>query len=224
MIVWIGGTRSDRASHRTLPTRQSGEVTNRSGPLGQCIHACKSGAETVGEAPAGWPVRRSCCEDASECAFWIAARVDLQDFAISLVEPGDDANLVAGLYTMQTRRCPRFDLDPRLRRALRPLLRRFTPLLESRANHSDRPQIKTPASFRLHASFLRRKRAAGKRIPRVRLGGQPVHQEERFMRVHETLTKFPLGELTTTQLGTNREQIGNKLPKNTREIGRPTCT
>lgn len=26
------------------------------------------------------------------------------------------------------------------------------------------------------------------------------------------------------KLGTNREQIGNKLPKNTREIGRPTRT
>ena len=27
-----------------------------------------------------------------------------------------------------------------------------------------------------------------------------------------------------TKLGTNREQIGNKLPKNTREIGRTTHT
>src|SRR6266852_6250220 len=47
MIVWRGGTRSDRASHRTLPTRQSGEATNRSGALGKCIHARKSGAETA---------------------------------------------------------------------------------------------------------------------------------------------------------------------------------
>ena len=35
MIVWRGGTRSDRASHRTLPTRQSGEATNCSGALGK---------------------------------------------------------------------------------------------------------------------------------------------------------------------------------------------
>src|ERR1700720_2654414 len=47
MIVWRGGTRSDHASHRMLPTRQSGEVTNCSGALGKCIHARKSGTETV---------------------------------------------------------------------------------------------------------------------------------------------------------------------------------
>src|SRR5580698_353488 len=35
MIVWRGGTRSDRASHRAQPTRQSGEVTNCSGALGK---------------------------------------------------------------------------------------------------------------------------------------------------------------------------------------------
>src|SRR5580704_16069576 len=122
------------------------------------------------------PVRRPRREDAGERAFWIAARVHLQHIAIPLVEPSDNQNLIADFHAMEPRRSPRFDLNPCVRRALRSLLRRFAPLFESRANHSDRPQIKTPPSFRFHASFLRRKGAGGKRIPRVRLGGRSAHE------------------------------------------------
>lgn len=60
----------------------------------------------------------------------IAARINLQDFAIAPVKPGDDEQFVAGGDAFESRCGPRLKFKPRGRRAFGALLGRFAPLFD----------------------------------------------------------------------------------------------
>ena len=66
----------------------------------------------------------------------------LQNLAVSLMQPSEDDDLVAYCYTIQGLRSECTHVKPCIRSTFRTLLGRLPALLEFRADHADRAQLK----------------------------------------------------------------------------------
>ena len=95
-------------------------------------------------AAVGWidetlrAIRRARREHAVERAVRIRARMHLHHVTPRAIEPGEDHERVADRDAEQAVGGPRLDLDPRVGRALVPLLRRLLARRERRADEADR--------------------------------------------------------------------------------------
>ena len=116
-------------------------------------------------------VGRARGEHAPEPFATVVSRMDFEHFAMALVQPGDDEELVAYRDAAQSCRRPRINLEPSGGSAFRPLARSFVAVLERRANDPDGPKRKATAAFCWHTMFLRRNGGAGKSIWKPATGG-----------------------------------------------------